>query len=119
MSLNNGSGIEYPTIKLGEKVYAIKWSAATEYDMSAAGVSLGGVASPIPGKVNIPFHQVVDALSILIGFEGTKHELAELVTGRTQEAYDKIILARGKVTPSKTAQQETPAADEVLLPLTQ
>jgi hypothetical protein len=110
--MSQNTGIEYPTIKLGEKIYPVKWTAANEYDMSAAGVSLMGVPNPhAPGKVNIPFHQVVDALHILIGFEGTKHELAELITGRSQEAYEKIVLARGKATPSKTAKQEAPAAD--------
>ena len=114
----NGTGIEYPTIKLGEKVYTIKWTPITEYDLSAAGVNMQGIPNPHnPQKITIPFHTVIDALHILANFGGTKYELAELVSGRTQEAWDKIIASRGKATPSKIAKQEAPAAGDVLPPV--
>lgn len=108
--ISERTGVDYPTIELGGKTYAIKWTRAAAYDLSLAGVNLGGVVSA-PGKLSIPFHQVVDGLYILIGFEGTKHELAELVHGKTQEAYDKMILSAGKIAPSKTAKLQESAAD--------
>ena len=103
MSTANGTGIDYPTIDLGGKTYTIKYTRAAVYDLSKAGVNLQGK--------QIPFHQIVDAMHILIEFPGTQRELAELLHGRVQEAWDKMNIAAGKIMPPIVKLQE-PAASE-------
>lgn len=107
--MKNETGIEYPTMEIGGTVYTLRWTPAVAYEASVAGVSLVGLPTGVPGKLSIPFHQVVDSMAILIGWQGTKHELADHIHGRTQEAYDKIVVSMGKAAPSKNPLQ-TPAA---------
>lgn len=88
----NGSGIQYPTIDIDGVVFEIKWTRESSYDLSLAGINIAGPS--------VPFHMVVQALHSLIGYPGTARQLSTHLIGRSQEAYNKILEASGKVLPS-------------------
>ena len=106
MNLTNGTGVQYPTIVLGDKTYTIKFGRAMLYRMDKLGVKfLPTIIPPAgdrPGVVNMNFSQIVDVMHIAIGFQGTHEELAELVYEQRNEAVTALMVAWGKAFPPKT-----------------
>ncbi len=93
------TGIDYPTIELGGKIYTVKFSRAILYRMGKAGIELQPKPSPIPGMVQLGFSNLVDVLHAATGFEGTPEQLAELVYEKRNEASTAIFTAWGKAFP--------------------
>lgn len=108
MSQNNGTGIEYPTIELGGKTYTVKFSRGLLYRLAKAGVKIE--TRQIAGGVSMPFEILVDAYHVLIGFEGSHEELAEMMFDKRGEALNKLLVAVGKTLPAAPIKLEEPAA---------
>jgi hypothetical protein len=93
----NGTGVEYPTIELGGKVYTVKFSRKMLYRMGKQNVSFSPTFSS--GSVSMPFAQVVDVLHLATEFPGTQDDLAELVFDKRNEAVTALMGAWGKAFP--------------------
>lgn len=99
---SNGTGITYPTIELGGKVYTVKFTrGGLLYRLSKQGTNL----ADLRGSRN--FATLVDVLFAgLYGqYEGTSEDLAELILSENKSsAMDEVIAeALKKVTPSTNA----------------
>jgi hypothetical protein len=111
----NGTGIEYPTLKLGEIVYTLKFTRGTLlFRLSKAGVKL-------PDRMN-PDRSVaatVETLAMVMQpqFVGTHEELTDLILDedKMREASIALNIALGKVFPPTQVAAGT--AGEIKTPL--
>jgi hypothetical protein len=110
MNKQEATGVDYPTIDLGGKEYAVKYTKAAAYELSVAGVDLSSVARG--GRNIVPFHQIVNAVQILTGYPGTPMELAEVLFDRQQEALNKITVAASKILPAIKVKLQEPSAQD-------
>jgi hypothetical protein len=111
----NHTGIEYPTIELGGKTYIVKFSRGILYRLGKAGVDIRTTRG-LGDTINMPFTQLVDAYHVVIAFEGTHEELAELLFDKKGDALTKLILAVGKTLPAAPIKLQEPAASEQIPP---
>lgn len=97
------SAVEYPTITLGGQTYELKFTRATIYRLGKLGLafspefSVTREADQVKTRINIPFHNLVDVLHVVIGFKGTHEELAELCYDQRAELVNPLVNAWGKV----------------------
>lgn len=110
MSLNNGTGIQYPEIELGGKRYTVKFTRGMLYRMGKLGVKfqpelVGGEQK----QIRMDFTNLVDVLHVAIEFPGTHEELAELLYDKRNDAVTALVEAWAKMLPPATP--ATPAAD--------
>lgn len=89
------TGAEYPTIELGGVTYEVKFTRSTLYRMGKAGIRFAPQVTS--GLIQMPFHEIVDALALCIGWTGTADELAELCYDRRNELITPLVNAWAKV----------------------
>lgn len=96
--MENGTGVEYPTIELGGKSYTVKFTRSTVYRLEKAGIKFNPRFSNGGKTVNMQFAEVVDVLAVCIGWPTNELEdLAELVFDVRDEATRIIVDAWGNL----------------------
>ena len=110
-----GSGQEYPTLEIGGVKYTVKFSRGLLYRMGKAGVVFAPQVINQGTAVTMPFHQLVDVLTMAISWPGDNESLAELVYPIRGDAVAALMQAWGKAFPApRPTLQETPATREAV-----
>ncbi len=99
----------FPEIDLGGKKYAVKFTRGTMYRLDKAGIPFSPNVSN--NQVTSKFSNIVDVLHMVVGFEGSHEDLAELIYDRRNEIQTILVEAWGKVVlPSLQAMASAQAA---------
>lgn len=103
------SGTEYPELELGGVTYEVKFTRGILYRLDKAGVTFNPQFTKTTSTVKLA--NLIDVLHMVISFEGTHEELAELAYDKRDEVSSKLIQAWGKVVlPSLQARGSAQAA---------
>ena len=113
MSELNGTGIEYPTITIGGKVYTVKLTRAALYRLGKAGIKINFQTAG--DKALFDFSNLVDIFHLVCGFAGTHEELAELLFDQRNEFATVLMAALGKIKPLSPIKLQEPAADQAAI----
>ena len=109
MDESTNTGTEYPTIELEGKTYEIKFTRAAMYRLDNAGVTFAPRFTPKGYSVGIA--NLINTLHVVIGFQGSHEDLAELAYDKRDEIGGKLVEAWGKVVlPSFQAKASALAA---------
>lgn len=103
------TGIEYPKVELGGKSYEIKFTRAALYRLDDAGITFNPRFTQAGYTIGLA--NLVKTLHVVINFEGSHEELAELAYDNRDDIGAKLVDAWGKVVlPSLQAKASAMAA---------
>jgi hypothetical protein len=104
---------EFPEIELGGKKYTVKFTRGMLYRLDKMGIQFSPRFTPQGSTCTLS--NIIDVLHVVIGFEGSHEELAELAYDQRNDIHAKLVEAWGKVVlPSLQAQASAQAAAKAL-----
>lgn len=122
------TGQEYPTIELGGKAYELKFTRGMIYRLDKMGIVFAPVirqTGPNTTETTVKLSNLIDTLHVVIGFQGTSEELAELafdkrdeLTFKLTDAWRKVVLPSMQARAA-AAQQRIAEAAEGSTPIVQ
>lgn len=115
----NGTGVKYPTIKVGDAEYEVKFTRGVLYRLEKAGVIFNPRFTNGGKTWTLSFSNVVDVLHACIDFNGTHEQLAELIFDTRDVAANILMEAWGNLmlpstkrrAAAATAQRQAEAAE--------
>lgn len=91
------TGVQYPTVQIGDATYEIRFTAETMYDLGLAGIAFNPKWDAQTSTWSCDFTNMCQVLKVVIGFPGTARELAGLVFDTRDDIVVALIDGWGKV----------------------